>query len=110
MSKHEWRLFFLSFSLTLLVSGFIGLFFIADAQNSQYRVGDVERVYNLEQTGAFTWRFEALGVGGDLNFQPLAQAQSLRKEYACLLTPRFLRTAEQIAALLDAAYGEEDGQ
>lgn len=101
MSKYEYSLFFRGFFTTLLIFFFLAAFLITDSQNNRYRVGDAARAFELEQTGAFTWNVQALGVGANLNLEPLAKAQSFRRQNACLLIPRFTRTAEQIYALFN---------
>lgn len=105
MLNRDARLFWVSFLLTLILSGWLALFLWVDTASSRYE--NVAGVHALEIAPAGELRYQVglLGRRYTMSLEPLSTFESWRQEHACLVTPRPLLLAEQGWSLL--VHGRE---
>lgn len=86
-------LYFISLLVTLLLFGFCAAFLTVSAQG----VRESEEVFSITRQDPLHTRIEVMGGGMELDYTPLAEPERIRRDYAPLLTPRLLLTAEYAA-------------
>lgn len=91
-------LYFISLLVTLLLFGFGAALLTVSAQG----VRESEQVFTVTRQDPLHTRIEVMGSGVELDYTPLAGPERIRRDYAPLLTPRPLLTAEYAAEY--AAY------
>ena len=91
-NQKDFRLFFVSFLLTLMAAGWVTLFFWVDSTNSQYENTVPSPALALSQT-------QFLGQNYTLSLDPFNRLEQGRKTYASLTTPQSVRLLEQAYSL-----------
>ena len=99
MTKHDLRLFFCAFFLSLLLSGWIAAFLLVDSSSSQYESGNTVPALSLSKPDALHYRVALLGQEYHFSLDSVNQWEHRRKEYACLVTPRALLNGEITVSL-----------
>ncbi len=100
MIKHDLRLFFSAFFLSLLFSGWLAVFLLVDSTSSRYETGDSVPALSFSKPDALHYRVALLGQEYHLSLDPINQLESKRKEYACLVTPRKILNGEILVSQL----------
>lgn len=95
----DFRLFFVSFLLTLMAAGWVTLFFWVDSTNSQYENTVPSPALALSQTSQLVWTAQFLGQNYTLSLDPFNRLEQGRKTYASLTTPQSVRLLEQAYSL-----------
>ena len=98
-NQKDFRLFFVSFLLTLMAAGWVTLFFWVDSTNSQYENTAPSPALALSQTSQLVWNAQFLGQNYTLSLDPLNRLEQGRKTYASLTTPQSVRLLEQAYSL-----------
>ena len=94
-NQKDFRLFFVSFLLTLMAAGWVTLFFWVDSTNSQYENTVPSPALALSQTSQLVWNAQFLGQNYTLSLDPFNRLEQGRKTYASLTTPQSVRLLEQ---------------
>lgn len=117
MIKQDLRLFFSSFFITLLCCGWLAAFIAVDTGSTQYQSLEIQPAFSVTRRSELKLDVSLLGHDFSLTLEPLNRAETVRKQYACLLTPRAILRTEQLYALcvyggkkLYAAYREYEYQ
>ena len=103
MLKRDARLFWISFLLTLIFSGWLALFLWVDATSSRYENAAGVRALEVAPAGELRYSLSVLGRQYTVSLEPYNEFETWRKDHACLVTPRPVLLAEQAYSLL--AYG-----
>ncbi len=98
-NQKDFRLFFVSFLLTLMAAGWVTLFFWVDSTNSQYENTVPSPALALSQTSQLVWTAQFLGQNYTLSLDPFNRLEQGRKTYASLTTPQSVRLLEQAYSL-----------
>lgn len=98
-NQKDFRLFFVSFLLTLMAAGWVTLFFWVDSTNSQYENTAPSPALALSQTSQLVWNAQFLGQNYTLSLDPFNRLEQGRKTYASLTTPQSIRLLEQAYSL-----------
>lgn len=98
-NQKDFRLFFVSFLLTLMAAGWVTLFFWVDSTNSQYENTAPSPALALSQTSQLVWNAQFLGQNYTLSLDPFNRLEQGRKTYASLTTPQSVRLLEQAYSL-----------
>ena len=98
-NQKDFRLFFVSFLLTLMAAGWVTLFFWGDSTNSQYENTAPSPALALSQTSQLVWTAQFLGQNYTLSLDPFNRLEQGRKTYASLTTPQSVRLLEQAYSL-----------
>lgn len=98
-NQKDFRLFFVSFLLTLMAAGWVTLFFWVDSTNSQYENTVPSPALALSQTSQLVWNAQLLGQNYTLSLDPFNRLEQGRKTYASLTTPQSVRLLEQAYSL-----------
>ena len=98
-NQKDFRLFFVSFLLTLMAAGWVTLFFWVDFTNSQYENTVPSPALALSQTSQLVWNAQFLGQNYTLSLDPFNRLEQGRKTYASLTTPQSVRLLEQAYSL-----------
>lgn len=98
-NQKDFRLFFVSFLLTLMAAGWVTLFFWVDSTNSQYENTVPSPALALSQTSQLVWNAQFLGQNYTLSLDPFNRLEQGRKTYASLTTPQSVRLLEQAYSL-----------
>lgn len=98
-NQKDFRLFFVSFLLTLMAAGWVTLFFWVDSTNSQYENTVPSPALALSQTSQLVWNAQFLGQNYTLSLDPFNRLEQGRKTYASLTTPQSIRLLEQAYSL-----------
>ncbi|NCE75064.1 hypothetical protein D1157_08610 [Anaerotruncus sp. X29] len=98
-NQKDFRLFFVSFLLTLMAAGWVTLFFWVDSTNSQYENTAPSPALALSQTSQLVWTAQFLGQNYTLSLDPFNRLEQGRKTYASLTTPQSVRLLEQAYSL-----------
>lgn len=98
-NQKDFRLFFVSFLLTLMAAGWVTLFFWVDSTNSQYENTAPSPALALSQTSQLVWNAQFLGQNYTLSLDPFNRLEQGRKTYASLTTPQSVRLFEQAYSL-----------
>ncbi len=98
-NQKDFRLFFVSFLLTLMAAGWVTLFFWVDSTNSQYENTAPSPALALSQTSQLVWNAQLLGQNYTLSLDPFNRLEQGRKTYASLTTPQSVRLLEQAYSL-----------
>lgn len=98
-NQKDFRLFFVSFLLTLMAAGWVTLFFWVDSTNSQYENTAPSPALALSQTSQLIWTAQFLGQNYTLSLDPFNRLEQGRKTYASLTTPQSVRLLEQAYSL-----------
>ena len=98
-TQKDFRLFFVSFLLTLMAAGWVTLFFWVDSTNSQYENTAPSPALALSQTSQLVWTAQFLGQNYTLSLDPFNRLEQGRKTYASLTTPQSVRLLEQAYSL-----------
>ena len=98
-NQKDFRLFFVSFLLTLMAAGWVTLFFWVDSTNSQYENTAPSPALALSQTSQLIWTAQLLGQNYTLSLDPFNRLEQGRKTYASLTTPQSVRLLEQAYSL-----------
>ena len=98
-NQKDFRLFFVSFLLTLMAAGWVTLFFWVDSTNSQYENTVPSPALALSQTSQLVWTAQFLGQNYPLSLDPFNRLEQGRKTYASLTTPQSVRLLEQAYSL-----------
>ena len=98
-NQKDFRLFFVSFLLTLMAEGWVTLFFWVDSTNSQYENTAPSPALALSQTSQLVWNAQFLGQNYTLSLDPFNRLEQGRKTYASLTTPQSVRLLEQAYSL-----------
>ena len=98
-NQKDFRLFFVSFLLTLMAAGWVTLFFWVDSTNSQYENTAPSPALPLSQTSQLVWTAQFLGQNYTLSLDPFNRLEQGRKTYASLTTPQSVRLLEQAYSL-----------
>ena len=98
-NQKDFRLFFVSFLLTLMAAGWVTLFFWVDSTNSQYENTAPSPALALSQTSRLVWNAQFLGQNYTLSLDPFNRLEQGRKTYASLTTPQSVRLLEQAYSL-----------
>ncbi|MEM1485154.1 hypothetical protein V6615_09780 [Oscillospiraceae bacterium PP1C4] len=106
MIKQDLRLFFSSFFITLLLAGWIAAFLIVDSSSSRYENENVTPALALTRTDVLRYDMDLLGRKYTFHLDQLNQLEAWRKEYACLVTPRQILTAEKAYGMAVNAWNK----
>ena len=98
-NQKDFRLFFVSFLLTLMAAGWVTLFFWVDSTNSQYENTAPSPALALSQTSQLGWNAQFLWQNYTLSLDPFNRLEQGRKTYASLTTPQSVRLLEQAYSL-----------
>ena len=98
-NQKDFRLFFVSFLLTLMAAGWVTLFFWVASTNSQYENTVPSPALALSQTSQLVWNAQFLGQNYTLSLDPFNRLEQGRKTYASLTTPQSVRLLEQAYSL-----------
>ena len=98
-NQKDFRLFFVSFLLTLMAAGWVTLFFWVDSTNSQYENTAPSPALALSQSSQLVWTAQLLGQNYTLSLDPFNRLEQGRKTYASLTTPQSVRLLEQAYSL-----------
>ena len=98
-NQKDFRLFFVSFLLTLMAAGWVTLFFWVDSTNSQYENTVPSPALALSQTSQLVWNAQFLGQNYTLSLDPFNRLEQGRQTYASLTTPQSVRLLEQAYSL-----------
>ena len=98
-NQKDFRLFFVSFLLTLMAAGWVTLFFWVDSTHSQYENTAPSPALALSQTSQLVWTAQFLGQNYTLSLDPFNRLEQGRKTYASLTTPQSVRLLEQAYSL-----------
>ena len=98
-NQKDFRLFFVSFLLTLMAAGWVTLFFWVDSTNYQYENTVPSPALALSQTSQLVWTAQFLGQNYTLSLDPFNRLEQGRKTYASLTTPQSVRLLEQAYSL-----------
>lgn len=96
MSKNSFRLFCASFLLTLLFAGWFTAFLVVDGSETRRESAATVPALGLERTDPLALEVTLLGQRYGLTLAPLNELEALRKQYACLVTPRTLLYLEKL--------------
>ena len=106
MLKRDLRLFFSSFCITLILTGWVTAFLVVDNSGSRYESSATAPA--LEMTRAdepLHFDLALLGQWYTVTLEPLNRLEAARKQYACLVTPRRLLNLEKLYSL--GVYGKK---
>lgn len=100
MLNRDARLFWVSFLITLILSGWLALFLWVDTTSSRYE--NVAGIHALEiaPAGELRYSIGLLGRQYTMSFEAFSEFETWRQDRACLVTPRLLLLAEQGYSLL----------
>ena len=98
-NQKDFRLFFVSFLLTLMAAGWVTLFFCVDSTHSHYENTVPSPALALSQTSQLVWNAQFLGQNYTLSLDPFNRLEQGRKTYASLTTPQSVRLLEQAYSL-----------
>lgn len=90
---HDIGLYFVSLFTTLLVFAFGAMFLVVAAEGAREDVN----ILSITQEDPLHAKLDVAGSSLQLDYTPLVQPEQFRREYAPLLTPRALLTAEYAA-------------
>lgn len=79
-NQKDFRLFFVSFLLTLMAAGWVTLFFWVDSTNSQYENTAPSPALALSQTSQLVWNAQFLGQNYTLSLDPFNRLEQGRKD------------------------------
>lgn len=99
MIKQDARLFFSSLFISLLIAGWVTVFFVVDSIGSRYESNNAAPALRLIQTDTLLYTLDFMGHTFPVYLEPFNELDRWRKEYACLVTPRGLLTLEQLYSL-----------
>ena len=99
MLNKDQRLFFSSFLITLLLSGWVAVFLIVDASSSRFAHSGTTPAIALDQSEGFDYTIDLLGREYYFTLAPFNESELWRKEHASLVTPRKVLLAEQAYSL-----------
>ena len=98
-NQKDFRLFFVSFLLTLMAAGWVTLFFWVDSTKSLFENTAPSPALALSQTSQLIWTAQLLGQNYTLSLDPFNRLEQGRKTYASLTTPQSVRLLEQAYSL-----------
>lgn len=98
MQKKDLRLFFCSFFITLILTGWLAVFLVVDRTSSKFSNGKTAPALQLVRSDELHYDMALMGEWYTLTLEPIQELEAWREQYACLVTPRRILTAEKLYA------------
>ncbi|RLL08129.1 hypothetical protein D4A47_12520 [Anaerotruncus massiliensis (ex Liu et al. 2021)] len=108
MLNRDARLFWVSFLLTLILTGWLALFLWVDTTSSRYENAAGVRALEIAPAGELRYSVALLGRQYTMSLEPFNAFEAWRQDHACLVTPRPLLLAQQGYGLLLRGWGSLD--
>ena len=108
MLNRDARLFWVSFLLTLILTGWLALFLWVDTTSSRNAHAAGVPARENAPAGELRYSVALLGRQYTISLEPFNAFEAWRQDHACLVTPRPLLLAQQGYGLLLRGWGSLD--